>query len=188
MREGMSKASLIVTAIAACAGIISAVYLFVPVGGADDLSIGNYRIRADFPCLAKRLKQVIGTTETGDELSQTSLMCSQGDVTYSLSAAEYSEHVLKSLPADVWLNRSLDSVRSQPHYTLNSSTRLSHQTFPAIRMHFSDSTVPPLDMARLSVLTDAGFVVIGATWPSGSPQPPSATGFTNSLSIELVKN
>jgi len=177
------------TAIAAFAGIVSAIYLFVPIGRAeqDELSIGKYRITANFPCRPKRQKQVIGRTETGDELSQTSLVCSQRDVSYSLSAAEYSEQALKSLPADAWANRSLDSVRSQPHYTLKSSTRLSYENFPAIRTHFSDSRVPPIDMARLSVLTDAGIIVIGASWPSGSPEPSPATTFTSSLTITSVK-
>ena len=95
--------------------------------------------------------------------------------------------MLKSLPADVWVNRTLDAVRSQPHYTLKSSTRQPHQTFPAIRMHSSDSRVPPLDMARLSVLTDAGIVVIGGSWPSGSPEPSPATKFTGSLTITSVE-
>jgi hypothetical protein len=179
------RARLIITAIAAFAGIISAVYLFVPIGGTaqDDLKIGKYRITADFPCRPKRQKQVVGTTETGDEVSQTSLLCSQGNVTYSLSTTEYSEQAIKSLPADAWLNRSLDNVRSQPQYTLKSTTRQEHQTFPAISTHFSDSRVPPVDMARMFVMTDAGMILIGASWPSGSPEPSRATSFTGSLSI-----
>jgi hypothetical protein len=183
--QGIPRARLIMTAIAAFAGIISAVHLFVPIGGTaqDDLNIGKYRITADFPCRAKRHTQVVGKTETGDEVSQTSLLCSQGDVTYSLSATEYSEQAIKSLPADAWLNRSLDGVRSQPQYTLKSSTRQAHQTFPAIRTHFSDSRVPPVDRARLFVMTDAGTILIGASWPSGSPEPSRATSFTSSLSI-----
>src|SRR5262245_15330712 len=148
LREGIPRARLIMTAITAFAGIILAVYLFVPIGGTaqDDLKIGKYRITADFPCRPRRHKQVVGKTETGDEVSQTGLLCSQGDVTYSLTGAEYSEQVLKSLPADAWASRTLDGLRSQPHYTHESSSRLSHQSFPAIRMHFSDSRAPPMDM------------------------------------------
>jgi hypothetical protein len=185
MLEGIPMVRLIMTAIAAFAGIVSAIHLVVPIGHAEqeELSIGKYRIMADFPCRPNRQKQVIGRTETGDEISQTTFVCSQGVITYSLSATEYSEQVLKSLPADVWVNRTLDGVRSQPRYTLKSSTRQPHQTFPAIRAHFSDSRVPPLDMARLSVLTDAGIVVIGGSWPSGSPEPSPAIKFTDSLTI-----
>ena len=55
-------------------------------------------------------------------------------------------------------------------------------------MHFLDSREPPLDMTRLSVLTDAGVIMIGVSWPSGSPEPfPSAT-FSNSLTITSAKN
>jgi len=180
---------LIMTAIAAFAGIVSAIYLFVPVGSADqaELSIGKYRIMANFPCPPKRQTQVIGKTGAGEELSQTSLVCSQGGVSYALSATAYPEQVLKSLSADVWASTTLDGLSSQPHYTFKSSARLSHQSFPAIRTHFSDSRVPPLDMARLSVLTDAGIVVIGGSWPSGSPEPSLATNFTGSLTITPVE-
>jgi hypothetical protein len=189
MRDRMGKARLIMTAIAAFAGIISFVHLFVPVGSTeqDDLRFGKYRVMAEFPCRPKRHKQVIGKTETGEEISQTTLVCSQGGITYSLSATEYSEQLLKSLPADVWANRTLDSVRSQPHYTLKSSTRLSYQSFPAIRTFALDSKIPPMDMARLSVLTDTGIIAIGGSWPSGSPEPSAATKFTSSLTITSVK-
>ena len=175
--------------VAAFAGIVSAIYLFVPIGSADqaELSIGKYRMMANFPCPPKRQKQVIGKTEAGEELSQTSLVCSQDGVSYSLSATEYPEQVLKSLSADAWASNTLDGLRSQPDYTFKSSSRLSHQSFPAIRMHFLDSRVPPMDMARLSVLTDAGIVVIGGSWPSGSPEPSPATKFTGSLTITSVK-
>jgi hypothetical protein len=184
MREGIPMARL-----AAFAGIVSAIYLFVPIGSADqaELSIGKYRIMANFPCPPKRQKQVIGKTETGEELSQTSLVCSQDGVSYSLSATEYPEQVLKSLSADAWASNTLDGLRSQPDYTFKSSSRLSHQSFPAIHMQFLDSRVPPMDMARLSVLTDAGIVVIGGSWPSGSPEPSPATKFTGSLTITSVK-
>ena len=78
MREGFPMARLIMTAIAAFAGIVSAIYLFVPIGREDqaELSVGKYRIMANFPCPPKRQKQVIGKTEAGEELSQTSLVCS----------------------------------------------------------------------------------------------------------------
>jgi hypothetical protein len=183
LREGFSRTRLIMTAILVFAASTSAVYLFVPIEGADVLKIGRYRITADFPCRPKRHKQVVGKTETGDELSRTSLLCSQGDVTYSLGATEYPEQVLKSLPADAVLDRSLDSLRSQPHYTFKSSTRQVHQTFPAMRTHLLDSRVPPLEMERLIVVTDAGIISIGDSWPSGSPEPSRATSFTGSLSI-----
>jgi hypothetical protein len=78
-------------------------------------------------------------------------------------------------------------IGERAHYTLKSSTRLSYENFPAIRTHFADSRVPPIDMARLSVLTDAGIIVIGASWPSGSPEPSPATTFTSSLTITSVK-
>jgi hypothetical protein len=181
--KGFSRTRLIVTAIAVAAGSITAVHLFVPIEGANDLKIGKYRITADFPCRPKRHKQVVAKTETGDELSHTSLLCSQGDVTYSLSATEYPEQVLKSLPADALLDRSLESMRSQPQYTFKSSTRQVHQNFPAMRTHLLDSTEPPLDMERLIVVTDAGIVAIGDSWPSGSPEPSQATSFTGSLRI-----
>jgi hypothetical protein len=179
---------MIMTAIAAFAGIVSAIYLFVPVGSADqtELSIGKYRVVANFPCPPKRQKQVIGKTEAGEELSQTSLVCSQGGASYSLSATEYPEQVLKSQSADAWTSSTLDGLRSQPHYTFKSSSRLSHQSFPAIRMHFLDSRVPPMDMARLSVLTDTGIIVIGTSWHSGSPEPSPAITFAGSLTITPV--
>ena len=177
------------TAIAAFAGIVSAIYLFVPVGSADqaELSIGEYRIMANFPCPPKRQKQVIGKTDAGEELSQVSLVCSQGGVSYSLSATEYPGQVLKSLSADAWASNTLNGLRSQPHYTFKSSSRLSHQSFPAIRMHFLDSRAPPMDMARLSVLTDSGVIVIGTSWPSGLPEPSPGSTFTSSLAITPVK-
>src|SRR5262245_20518675 len=189
MRDRIGRAGLIMTAIAAFAGIISFIHVFVPVGSMEqgDLRLGNYRVMADFPCRSKRHKQGVGTTETGEEISQTTLVCSQGGITYSLSATEHSEQLLKSLPVDVWVNRTLDSVRSQSHYTLKSSTRLSYQNFPAIRMYALDSKVPPMDLARLLILTDVGIIAIGGSWPSGSPEPSSATKFTSSLTITSVK-
>jgi hypothetical protein len=173
-------ARLIMTAIAAFAGIVSVIYLFIPVGGADqpELSIGKYRMMANFPCTPKRQKQVIGKTEAGEELSQTSLICSQGGVSYSLSAPEYPDQVLKSLSTDARASNTLDALRSQPHYTFKSSSRLSHQSFSAIRMHFLDSRSPPMDMIRVSVLTDTGVIVIGTSWHSGSPEPSPAITFT----------
>jgi len=185
LREGIPRARLIMTAIATFAGIVSFVYLFVPIvdTAQDDLKIGKYRITADFPCRPKWRKEVVGKMDTGEEVSQAALICSQGDITYSLSATEYPEQAIKSLPSDAWLNRSIDSVRSHPQYTLESSTRQAHQTFPAMRTHFSDSRAPPVDMARLFVMTDAGMIVIGASWPSGSPEPSRATNFTGSLRI-----
>jgi len=190
MREGFPMARLIMTAIAAFAGIVSAIFLFIPIGGADqaELSIGKYRIMANFPCPPKRQKQVIGKTEAGEELSQATLICSRGGVSYSLSATEYPEQVLKSLSTDAWVSNTLDGLRSQPHYTFKSSSRLSHQGFPAIRMHFLDSRVPAMDMAHLSVLTDTGVIVIGTSWHSGSPEPSPASSFTSSLTITSVKN
>jgi len=179
----ISRARLIVMAIAVVAGSISSVILFVPIEGADDVKIGKYRITANFPCRPKRHKQVVGKTDMGDELTQTMLVCSQGDVTYSVSALEYPEQAIKSMPADAWLDRSLDGLRSQPQYTLKSSTRQAHQTFPAILTHFMDSREPPIDLARLFVMTDAAMIAIGASWPSGSPEPSRATSFTSSLSI-----
>ena len=144
---------------------------------------GKYRITANFPCRPKRYKQVVGKTDMGDEVTQTMLVCSQGDVTYSVSAVEYPEQAIKSMPADAWLERSLDGLRSQPQYTLKTSARQAHQAFPAILTHFLDSREPPIDLARLFVMTDAGMIVIGASWPSGSPEPSRATSFTDSLSI-----
>ena len=182
-------ARLITTAIAALAGIVSAGCLFVQIGSADqaELNIGKYRIVANFPCPPKRQKQVVGKTATGEELSQTSLVCSQGGASYSLSATEYPEQVLKSLSADAWASSTLEGLRSQPHYTFKSSSRLTHQSFPAIRMHFLDSRAPPMDMARLSVLTDNGVIVIGSSWHSDSPEPSPASSFTSSLNITQVK-
>jgi hypothetical protein len=177
------RAGLIVMAIAVVAGSISSVILFVPIEGADDVKIGKYRITANFPCRPKRHMQVVGKTDMGDEVTQTMLVCSQGDVTYSVSAMEYPEQAIKSMPADAWLDRSLDGLRSEPQYTLKSSTRQVHQTFPAILTHFMDSREPPIDLARLFVMTDAGMIAIGASWPSGSPEPSRATSFTRSLSI-----
>jgi hypothetical protein len=177
------------TTLAALAGIGSASFLFVPIGNADDaeLSIGKYSIVANFPCPPKRQKQVIGKTDAGEELSQVSLVCSQGGVSYSLSATEYPGQVLKSLSADAWASNTLNGLRSQPHYTFKSSSRLSHQSFPAIRMHFLDSRAPPMDMARLSVLTDSGVIVIGTSWPSGLPEPSPGSTFTSSLAITPLK-
>ena len=100
-----------------------------------------------------------------------------------MSAVEYTEQTLKTLPADVWAKNTLDGVRSQPHNTLKSSSQLSYQNFPAIRMHALDSSEPPVDRTRLSVLTDAGIIMIGVSWPSGSPEPSRATSFTSSSSI-----
>ena len=177
------RAGLIVMAIGVVAGSLSSVILFVPIEGADDVKIGKYRITANFPCRPKRHKQVVGKTDMGDEVTQTMLVCSQGDVTYSVSAVEYPEQAIKSMPADAWLDRGLDGLRSQPQYTLKSSTRQAHQTFPAILTHFLDSREPPIDLARLSVLTDAGMITFGVSWSSGSPEPSPATSFTSSLSI-----
>jgi len=177
--------------IAAFAGIISAIYLFVPIARAEqvELSIRKYRITADFPCRPKRSKQVIGGAETGGEMPQTILVCSQGGgVTYLLSAIEYSEQRLKVLTADIWAKSALDGVRSLPHYTLKSSSRLSYQNFPAIRMDILDSNEPPTERTRLLVLTNAGVVMMGISWPSGSPDPSPSTTFTNSLTIVPVKN
>lgn len=180
----------IMTAIAVFAGIISAIYLFVPITRAeqDELSIRKYRITADFPCRPKRTKQMIGRTETGDEIPLTMLVCSQGGVTYSLSATEYSEQTLKDLAAEAWAKATVDGVRSQPHYTLKSSSQLQYQNFPAIRMHVLDSKEPPVDRTRLSVLTDAGVIMIGVSRPSDSPEPSPSTTFSNSLTIKSVKN
>src|SRR5262245_48611521 len=177
------RAGLIVMAIGVVAGSISSVFLFVPIEGTDDVKVGKYRITANFPCRPKRHKQVVGKTDMGDEVTQTMLVCSQGDVTYSVSAVEYPEQTLKTLPADVWAKNTLDGVRSQPNNTLKSSSQLSYQNFPAIRMHALDSSEPPVDRTRLSVLTDAGIIMIGVSWPSGSPEPSRATSFTSSLSI-----
>ena len=177
------RAGLIVMAIGVVAGSISSVILFVPIEGVDDMKIGKYRITANFPCRPKPHKQVVGKTDMGDEVTQTMLVCSQGDVIYTLSAIEYSEQTLKTLPADVWAKGILDGVRSQPHNTLKSSSQLSYQNFPAIRMHALDSGEPPIDRTRLSVLTDAGIIMIGVSWPSASPEPSRATTFTSSLSI-----
>jgi hypothetical protein len=177
-------------AIAAFAGIISTIYLFVPIARAeqDELSIRKYRITADFPCRPKRSKQVIGGAETGGEMPQTILVCAKDGITYLLSAIEYSEQRLKVLTADVWAKDTLDGVRSLPHYTLKSSSRLSYQNFPAIRMDILDTNEPPTERTRLLVLTDAGVVMMGISWPSGSPEPSPSTTFTNSLTIAPVKN
>jgi hypothetical protein len=182
-------ARLITTAIAALTGIISASCLFIPVGNADqaELIIGRYRIVANFPCPPKRQKQVIGKTEAGEELSQISLVCSQGGASYSMSATEYPEQVLKSLSADAWASSTLEGLRSQPHYIFKSSSRLSQQSFPAIRMHFVDSRAPPMDMARLSVLTESGVIVIGTSWHTGLAEPSPGSNFTSSLTIAPVK-
>lgn len=174
MREGIPVARLTMTAIAAFgAGI--AIYFFVPIGRAeqDELSIGKHSVTANFPCRPKLRKH-------GGDDPRDSLDCSQGGVTYSLSANEYSEQA----PADAWASGILDDVRSQPNVTLKSSTRLSHESFPAIRMHFS---MPRIDMVRFSVLTDAGVIRIDASWPSGSPEPSPVTTFTSSLTIKSVK-
>lgn len=185
----MPLASSIGAAIAVFAGIISGI-VFAPITHAqqDELNIGKYRVTADFPCHPKRIKKLIGKTETSDGMPLTVLVCSQGAVTYSLSATEYPEQTLKTLTADAWANATLDGMRSQPHYALKSSSQLSYQKFPAIRMHFLDSRVPPLDTTRLSVLTDAGVIVIGGSWPSGSPEPSPSATFTNSLAVTSVKN
>jgi hypothetical protein len=177
------------TAIAVFAGIISAIFLFVPFTRAeqDELSIRKYRITAEFPCRPKRTKQVIGGAETGGEMPQTILVCAHGGVTYLLSAIEYSEQKLKVLTADVWAKATLDGVRSIPRYTLKSSSRLSYQNFPAIRMDILDSNEPPTERTRLLVLTHAGVVMMGMSWPSGSPEP-SSTTFSNSLTITSVMN
>jgi len=148
--------------------------------------MGKYRVRADFPCRPKRNKVGIGRTETGEELVLTNLVCSHGGVTYSLSATEMSEQSLKSLPADAWASNTLDGLRAQPNNVQKSSSRLSHLGFPAIRMHFTDTTAPSMDMARLSLLTDAGVVMIGTSWHSGAPEPPAT--FTGSLAIAPAKN
>jgi hypothetical protein len=179
----ITRAGLIVMAIGVVAGSISSVILFVPIESADGVKIGKYRIAANFPCRPNRHKQVVGKTDMGGEVTQTMLVCSQGDLTYSVSAVEYPEQAIKSMPAEAWLDSSLDGLRSQPQYTLKSSTRQAHQTFPAILTHFLDSREPPIDLARLFVMTDAGMIVIGASWPSGSPEPSRATDFTSSLSI-----
>jgi hypothetical protein len=177
------RAGLIVMAIGVVAASISSVILFVPIEGGDNVKIGKYRITANFPCRPKRHKQVIGKTDMGDEVTQTMLVCSLGDITYSVSAVEYPEQAIKSLAADAWAKATLDGVRSQPHSTLRSSSQLSYQNFPAIRMHVLDPKEPPIDLARLSVLTDAGVIMIGVSWPSGSPEPSRATSFTSSLSV-----
>jgi len=179
----------LIIAIAAFTGIVSAVYFFVPIGRAekDELSFRKYRIAADFPCRPKRTKDVIGSTETGEEISQTTLVCTQGGVVYSLSATEYPEEALKTVSAEAWANRTLDGVRSQPNWTLKSSSQLSYQSFPAIRMHTLDSKAPPVERTRLSVLTDAGTILIGVSWPSGSPEPSSSTTFASSLTVTSVK-
>jgi hypothetical protein len=167
--------------------MISAIHLFIPVGGSDHVRIGKYRVTADFPCRPKRHKAVITKTETGDELSQTSLLCTQGGVIYSLSPVEIPEQALKSLSADAWVSNTLDGLRAQPHNAHKSSSRLSHQGFPAIRMHFSDSSESPsMDMARLSVLTDAGTIMIGTSWHSDSPEPQDTV--TGSLTIAAPKD
>jgi hypothetical protein len=120
--------------------------------------------------------------KTGEEISQTTLVCSEGVVVYTLSATEFSEQTFKALPAEVWAKNTLEGLRSQPHFTLKSSSQLSYRNFPAIRMHaLDDSREPPVDRTRLMVLTDAGTVMIGVSWPSSSPEP--ASSFTNSLSI-----
>jgi hypothetical protein len=173
----------IIAAVAALAGIVSAVYLFVPVARAEqnEVHIGKYRVTADFPCRPKRNSQVVGKAQTGYDLPQTTLVCSQGGVSYSLTATEYPGEVLKSLSADAWASNTLDRLRAQPNYAHKSSARLSYQSFPAIRMHFTDTRTPPLDMARLTILTDAGVVMIGTSWPSKAPEPPAA--FVSSLAI-----
>jgi hypothetical protein len=177
----------IVIAIAALAGIVSAVYLFVPIGGAgqDEARIGKYRVAAEFPCQPKRNKQAVGKTETGYDLQQTTLVCSQGGVSYSLTATEYPTQVLKSLSADTWASNTLDGLRAQPNYTHKASSRLSHLGFPAIRMHLTDTRAPPMDMARLAILTDAGVIMIGTSWRSDAPEPPAA--FTDTLKIAPVQ-
>jgi len=149
-------------AIGVVAGSILSVILFVPIEGADDVKIGKYRITANFPCRPKRHKQVVEKTDMGDEATQIMLVCSLGDVTYSVSAVEYPEQAIKSMPADPWLDRSLDGLRSQPQYTHKSSTRQAQQTFPAILAHSLDSREPPISLARLFVMTDAGMTGIGS--------------------------
>ena len=92
----------------------------------------------------------------------------------------------RSVSADALASNTLDGLRSQSHYTFKSSSRLSHQSFPAIRMHF---WIPghPMDMARVSVLTDTGVIVIGTSWEPGLPEPSPAITFTSSLTMTPVK-
>jgi hypothetical protein len=181
----------ITTAGVALAGIVSAVLFvsvfFVPVarGEQDELRIGKYRVTANFPCRPKHDRQVIGTTEAGEEVTQVMLICSQGSDTYSLSAVAYPEQALKSLTADAWASRTIDGLRAQPHYTFQSSSRVSHGGFPAMRMYFSDTGTPPRDMRRLMVLTDAGVVTIGTGRKPGLPALPA--DFADSLAITPAK-
>ena len=119
----MRLARSIMAALAVLAWIISAIYLFVPSTRAeqDELSIRKYQITADFPCRPKRGKKVIGGAETGGEMPQTILVCSQGGVTYSLSATEYSEQTLKTLTADAWAKATLDGLHSNRTTPLNQA-------------------------------------------------------------------
>ncbi|MGB8397952.1 hypothetical protein [Bradyrhizobium sp.] len=172
------------------AGLALLIGLSTPAVQAEtnDMILGKLRIAADFPCKPKRFKQVVGKTEAGEEILLTSLMCSQGDRTFSLSGTQYPEQALKSLSADKILDSTLDNLRAQAHYTMRSSERTTHQGFAAIRMHFLDSKAPPMEMARLSVLTNASIIAIGMTWPSSSGQPSMLASFSGSLTIAPGKN